>query len=346
MKIKGVSYDAGRVMGTNWRPEFNPRVVIREFEIIKNDLHCNAVRICGRDIKRLIFAAREALKQGFDVWLSPEMWDNGMYETYSYIKKTAEAAEMLRLQWPDKLVFVVGSELTLFMRGIVPGKRFLDRLKNPGLWENVKAGKHNEPLGKFLSRTVEGVRKVFHGKVTYASLIWENVDWNIFDIIGVDHYWDDRIKESYVDMLAPFSSFKKPVVITEFGFRTFTGADKAGATGLGNADYFSLFLHSLPMIGRFFRPRVKIIHGRDEALQAHSLTEQLKILDSAGVEGGFIMTFVSPIYPYDDEPQYDLDRDNFSLVKSFPAGKRGETYPDMPWEPKQAFYSVAEYYKK
>jgi len=33
-----------------------------------------------------------------------------------------------------------------------------------------------------------------------------------------------------------------------------------------------------------------------------------------------------------------------SLVKYFEGGRRGTTYPDMPWEPKESFRAVAEYY--
>ena len=77
MRFKEVSYDVGRVMGGNWRPSFDPKVVHRELEIIKNDLHCNSVRICGLDIQRLMVAAEDALKLGLEVWLSPEMWDKG-----------------------------------------------------------------------------------------------------------------------------------------------------------------------------------------------------------------------------------------------------------------------------
>jgi hypothetical protein len=73
MKFKGVCYDVGRIMmGNNWRPIFDPNVVHRELEIIKNDLHCNSVRICGLDIDRLIIATKDALEQGLEVWLSPE----------------------------------------------------------------------------------------------------------------------------------------------------------------------------------------------------------------------------------------------------------------------------------
>ena len=64
MEIKGVSYDVGRVMAGNWRPVFDPKVVQRELEIIRNDLHCNAVRICGLDISRLITAAGDGPAAG------------------------------------------------------------------------------------------------------------------------------------------------------------------------------------------------------------------------------------------------------------------------------------------
>ncbi len=84
---------------------------------------------------------------------------------------------------------------------------------------------------------------------------------------------------------------------------------------------------------------------RDEGLQARELTDQLSVLDSTGVDGAFIMTFVSPLFPYDDRPRYDLDMGNYSLVKSY-VDKHGSTYPDMPWEPKEAFKAVTDYYAK
>ena len=344
MQRKGVSYDVGRVMGINWRPDFDPKIVQRELEIIKNDLHCNAVRICALELERLMVAAEHALQQGLEVWLSSELWDKSPEQTLDYIVQAAAAAERLRTRWPDQLVFSVGSELTLFMQGIVAGKTFMQRLNNPSFWAAVKAGKHNEPLRAFLAKANEGVRRVFRGKVTYAALIWEQVDWSLFDFVGVDHYWDERIQDRYVEMLKPLFAFGKPVVVTEFGFRTYQGAEKAGATGLGNVDNKTLFLHSLPIVGRFIRPRLRQVYARDEGLQAHWLAYQLRLLDSAGVDGGFIMTFVAPIYPYDENPRYDLDRDNFSLVKTLAGGRHGATYPDMTWEPKAAFKLVADYY--
>ncbi|MGD0879384.1 MAG: hypothetical protein ABSA01_14730 [Anaerolineales bacterium] len=137
MVIKGVSYDVGRVMAVNWRPEFDPGVVRRELEIIRNDLHSNAVRICGLEIKRLVKPAETALELGLEVWLSPEVWDKGQTETLAYITNAAEAAERLRAKYPERLVLLVGSELTLFMQGIVPGRNITRRMRNPSFRENA-----------------------------------------------------------------------------------------------------------------------------------------------------------------------------------------------------------------
>ena len=95
MERKGVSYDVGRGMAGNWRPVFHPQVVQRELEIVRDDLHCNAVRICGRDIKRLVMAAGMALQLGLEVWLSPELWDKCQAETLAYIIKAAGAAKRI-----------------------------------------------------------------------------------------------------------------------------------------------------------------------------------------------------------------------------------------------------------
>jgi hypothetical protein len=35
---------------------------------------------------------------------------------------------------------------------------------------------------------------------------------------------------------------------------------------------------------------------------------------------------------------------SYSIVKSYEDGRHGTTYPDMPWEPKESFQAVADYY--
>lgn len=342
----------------NWRPDFNPDVIHRELGIIKDDLRCNAVRVCGLDINRLMTAAEDALGQGLNVWLSPEMWDKDQDKTLAYVTKAAEAAEQLNTKYPGRTVFLVGSELTLFMQGIVPGKNVSQRMGNPANREMIRAGKHNEALNPWLAKANNAVRDVFHGPVSYASLVWEKVDWDLFDYVGVDHCRSVKINDRYIDMLQPPFSHGKPVVITEFGSRTYKGADTttegmAGtivdnsptprvlATFILNAARSSLFGTQLPPP----RPRLKKGgYERDEAMQARALTKTLELLEEAGVEGTFVMTFVSPTSPYDDNPKFDLDLDSFSLVKSYQGGRHGSTYPDMTWEPKEAFKAVSEYY--
>ena len=177
-------------------------------------------------------ASEAALEQGLEVWLSPEMWDKMPEKTLKYITKAAVEAEKLNQTYPERLVFSVGSELTLFMRGIVEGRDFAARIKNPNLISHLKAGDHNNPLNQFLSKTDDSVRKEFHGKLTYASLVWEAVDWKLFDFVGVDHYSINRIEDKYVEMLKPAFTHHKPVVVTEFGYATCQG-------GLGSEGFLN-----------------------------------------------------------------------------------------------------------
>jgi hypothetical protein len=127
-------------------------------------------------------------------------------------------------------------------------------------------------------------------------------------------------------------------------------------------------------------PKVDGHYVRDESLQAKEIIEQLTVFDVAGMEGAFVFTFISPTSVYNDDPRFDLDLGSFSLVKSYPErdtfrqivaesakqakelgidaapdlsdkfasaiGKRGSTYPDMPWEPKESFKAVADFYAK
>jgi hypothetical protein len=341
---RGVSYDVGRVLGLNWRPVFDPSAVRRELEVIQDDLHCNAVRICGRDIGRLVTAAQDALGQGLEVWLSPELWNKGQPRTLAYLAKAAAAAEDLRQRWPEKVVLSVASEATLFTQGIVPGRSLASRLGRKSFWADAKAGKHNAPLNRFLALATRTARKSFQGPLTYASLIWEDVDWSQFDYVGVDHYRDGRIKDKYTELLKPLLDQGKPVIITEFGMRAYQGAENGGTLGLGIVDNRSLFLHHLPLVGDFIPARLNGNYVRDEDLQATELAETLQILDAAGVDGAFVCTFADQLLTYDPNPRHDLDMSSFGLVKSLPKGQKGTTYPGMPWEPKKAFDAVASFY--
>ena len=317
--------------GQDWRPRFSPREVHSELEIIKTELHCNSVRICGQDIDRLMIAAEDALDQGLEVWLSPELWDQSPEETLDYIASAAGRAEELRRRRPGRVVFSVGSELTLFMRGILEGTSVFERLEHPSFWENVRSGAHNAPLNAFLAKANDRVRQVFLGSVTYASVPLEAVDWSLFDFVGVDLYRDARVRERFGDIVRRFLAHGRPVAITEFGCCAYHGAADTGGRGFEIIDYSQA------------PGQLNGEYVRDESEQARELSEMLAIFDDAGVDGTFVMTFVAPLHPYSDDPKFDLDMASYSLVRSY-RDRLGTTYPGMPWDPKESFRAVADYY--
>ena len=354
MNRRGVCYDAGRVMGgQDWRPEFSPEEARRELQIIKNDLHCDAVRICGQDLGRLAAAGRHALDCGLQVWLSPELWDRSPSETIGYIGEAAEAAEDLHRHRPGQVVFSAGSEATLFMAGIVEGGSVFERLEHPDFWKRIQAGEHNGPLNAFLAEAAGRVRAVFHGPVTYASVPLETVEWSRFDFVGVDLYRGAELKDRFTDVLHRYLASGRPVAITEFGCCTYRGAAAAGGRGFAILDISAQDKQSTP-------PRLNGPYIRDETEQARELTELLSIFDAAGADATFVMTFIAPLNPASDDPLYDLDMASYSLVKSFGGrlgalgtahleapwdrGRLGTTYPHVPWEPEESFGAVADFY--
>jgi hypothetical protein len=323
VKRKGVCYDVGREMlGRSWRPEFDPQIVRRELEVIRDDLHCNAVRLQGQDPERLRIAAEGALNLGLEVWFSPELWDHDADETLAYLKAAARTAHGLEAQWPGRVVFSVGSELTFFMRGFVPGANVLKRLASPQLVEIIRSGAHNVPLNRFLGRAAEAVRSEFRGPLTYASLPFEVVDWSPFDWVGGDFYRDARSRDRYPEVLERFRRFGKPLANMEFGCCTFRGAEDLGGRGWQIVDY------------RRWIPRLTGDYVYDQGSQARELADLLRVNDSAGVDATFVFTFVQP--PQEASAwerrrrarvRFDLDILSYRLVKWLPNGRQGRSTP-------------------
>lgn len=333
MKTKGVDYDLGvsYMEGISSRPTFDRSIVKREIEIIKNDLHCNAIRLNGHDPQRLAFAGECALAQGLQVWFLPKYVDMTGQEALSYLAECAQVAEELRQRSPD-VVFITGCELTLFLNGIIDGSNLMERVGNPVNWERMRRGEHNSALNDFLASAVAEIRKHFHGPLTYASIPLEKVDWSLYDMVGLDHYREARTQHMYRDMLERYFSFGTPVIITEFGCCTYQGAAEMGARGWQVIDY------------KTDSPQIMGDLVRDEAVQANELLDLLQILDAAKVDGAFVYTFVTPADAYSENSKYDLDMANYGLVKSY-TDKMGMVYPDMPWDPKESFHAVASYFQ-
>jgi hypothetical protein len=339
MRGKGITYDTGfRSAGTSTREPFDPEIVRREMRIIREDLHCNAVRVTGGYPERLEVAARHAAEAGLEVWFCP--FTNGLTseELLKLLADCADRAERLRKRGAE-VVFLTGSEVSLFTAGFLPGDSLEDRLallaaplRLRPLIPEMRA-RVNEILGK----AVEVVRARFGGRLSYASLPFEGVDWGLFDIISTDacHRTAEnaaRFRDDIRAFVAQGRAQGKPVAITEFGCTTHRGAADSGRGD------------SIIEWGDGARPaRLRGEYTRGEDEQARYISELLDVFQAEGVDSVFVNTFARYDLPHRVEPHEDFDMASFGLVKVL-VGRRGQRYPDMPWEPKAAFSTLATSY--
>ena len=73
------------------------------------------------------------------------------------------------------------------------------------------------------------------------------------------------------------------------------------------------------------------------------MLELLKIFETEKVDAVFVNTFARYDLPHREDPIKDLDIASGGIVKVY-ENKQGKTYPDMPWEPKTAFYAISKFY--
>ncbi|MGA4987392.1 hypothetical protein [Nonomuraea bangladeshensis] len=336
MRAKGISYETGFLnKGEFSRREFDHDVVRRELRIIRDDLHCTAVRVIGGDPDRLEFAATCAAELGLEVWFSPYPLELTREECLKLFADCAERAERVRRRGAE-VVFVAGAELSLMNPGFLPGGSLRERLdgllRGEGLPERVAGA--STLVNDFLGEAVALVRERFGGRVTYASIPLERVDWTPFDFVSVDLYRSAEVADRFEDGVRALVAQGKPVAITEFGAAGYRGAGDLGATALDAVEYDE---HG-PV-------RLRGVYERDEPGQAAYVRELLEIFDAAGVDSAFV--FILALYDHvhrpDGDPRDDLDLASYGIVKVLAEG-RGTTYPDLHWEPKEAFAAVAAHY--
>lgn len=336
MRAKGIGYDTGYSFdGTNRRP-FDHEIVKRELQIIRDDLHCTAVRLFGNDLDRLDFAAAHAAELGLEVWYSPFTYQLDPEQMLEFLADAAGRAERIRRR-PAEVVFVTGAELSLFNRGFLPGDSLEQRVGNllaPSPQTRTLLAELPARINDFLAQAAAVVRRRFRGKITYASVPLERVDWTPFDIVSVDAHRSKEVADVYQDGIRALVAQGKPVAITEFGCTTHRGAADLGARSGEIVEYEG----TTPV-------RLNGDYLRDEQEQATYLRELLDVFTAEGVDAGFVCTFVCYGLPYRDDPRTDLDMASWGVVKVL-EDRTGDTYPDMPWEPKAAFTMLADYYRR
>lgn len=296
--------------------------------MIAEDLHCIAVTVFGDDLGRLEEAARMALDRGLFVWVQPRLVDGRQDEIVSRLGRAAAFCERLRADHPDRVGLNVGCELTVFARGIIPGRTFGVRLI--GLtWGFFLTPLFDRRLNRLLGRLIETARARFRGPLTYGSGTWESVDWAPFDMIGVDYYFDISTRADYRGGLRALRAWGKPVLVTEFGCCSYRGAREQGGSGADILDWRDLE-----------NRRVKPGYERDERVQADAIEELIDIYETEDVYGAFVCMFIEGDCRFSPEPDRDEDKASFGIVRP-PALESGLSPDDGHWEPKAAFHTIA-----
>jgi hypothetical protein len=336
MRATGIGYDTGFSFDGITRRPFGHAIVQRELQIIRDDLHCTAVRLFGNDLDRLEFAAGLAADLGLEVWFSPYPYQLGREQLLELFADGAERAERIRRRGAE-VVFVTGAELSLFNRGFLPGDSLAERTgilleRRPELRELL--AELPTHINDFLATAVTAVRERFGGKITYASIPFEGVDWTPFDIVSVDAHRSKEIAHVYQQSIRALVARGKPVAITEFGCTTHRGAADHGARGGEIVEYDG----TTPV-------RLAGDYVRDEQEQATYLRELLDVFTAEGIDAAFACTFVCYGLPHRPDPNEDLDMASWGVVKVL-EHRLGDNYPDMPWEPKAAFTTLADYYRR
>lgn len=114
MRARGINYDTGFLPGQDLsRKTFTPETVRHEMAVISGDLHCDAVRISGRDPERLSIAARYAADAGLEVWFAPFPVDLPAEQLLPFFADCARRAEDLRRTGAE-VVFVTGCEISAY----------------------------------------------------------------------------------------------------------------------------------------------------------------------------------------------------------------------------------------
>lgn len=330
---QGVNYDTGwnSAPGYYTRSIWSDEIMQADLEAIQAELHASSISIYGTELDRLVPTAEYALDLGLRVWVQPRLVDATSEETTATLIDLAERLEPLRADGGD-IGLNTGCELTLFMAGLLDGETVEERMA--ALLEVFESGEFDpvyQALDSHLTESATAARAVFGGPLTYASGLWEvaGVRWDAFDFVGVDAYRDARNAPTYQQDLANIADLGIPVVITEFGCCSYTGAGERGSGGYDIADW-----ESDP-------PRLNGDYERNEGVQATYIGDLLDTFgNTPGIEEAYVYTFVEEV-PSSPDPEFDMDMASFGIVKMLP-DIGDEPDSDNWWEPKEAFRMLAD----
>ncbi|MFC8344830.1 abortive phage infection protein [Streptomyces sp. NPDC057280] len=327
---RGVVYTvgAGETPATAW----STARMRRDLRAVRDDLHANTVDVTGDGVERLTSTAAEAAGLGLHVWLQPTLGDVPERDILEHLAETGRFAERLRRQGAS-VDFSVGCEFWLFVPGIVPGDDVFERIENLQSG-NLDRAAMQRRLARFTAKAARLGRRVFHGRLSYASAPEiDQVDWDLFDIVGVDYYSYFPRRSDHVRELRRYLRHGKPLAITEFGTCAYRGAPETDGMGWDIVDH-----RKTP---EEIRDPVPV---RSERTQAAYLTDLLDVFESMDLYAAMVFEFLTADAPHrPGDPRHDLDLASYGIAKAI-QDRPGDPGSPWHWEPKAAFHAVARAY--
>ncbi|WP_317440713.1 abortive phage infection protein [Streptomyces collinus] len=330
LRHRGVVYTvgAGETPGT----AFRTARMRRDMDAIRDRLHADTVEVTGDGVERLTATAAEAAERGLRIWLQPTLGDVPERDILEHLAETGRFAERLRRQGAV-VELSVGCEFWLFVPGIVPGADVFERIRNlqQGRVDPVAMQRR---LDRFTAKAAAVGRSVFGGRLSYAAAQDDEVDWGLFDIVGIDYYsfFPDRV--GYVRELRRYLRWGKPLAVTEFGTCAYVGAPQTAGMGWDVVDHDK-------------KPEeIKGHLVRSEHAQAAYLLQLLDAFSSLGLYAAMAFEFVTPDAPHrPGDPLHDLDLASYSITKTL-QDRPFDPASGWHWEPKEAFHALARHYAR
>ncbi|MFD9099168.1 abortive phage infection protein [Streptomyces collinus] len=330
LRHRGVVYTvgAGGTPGT----AFRTARMRRDVAAIRDRLHADTVEVTGDGVERLTATATEAAERGLRIWLQPTLGDVPERDILDHLAETGRCAERLRRQGAA-VELSVGCEFWLFVPGIVPGADVFERIRNlqQGRVDPVAMQRR---LNRFTAKAAAVGRSVFRGRLSYAAAQDDEVDWRLFDIVGIDYYSFFPDRGGYVRELRRYLRWGKPLAVTEFGTCAYAGAPETAGMGWDVVDH---------------EKNPEEIKGhlvRSERTQAAYLMRLLDVFSSLGLYAAMVFEFVTPDAPHrPGDPLHDLDLASYALTKTL-QDRPFDPTSGWHWEPKEAFHAVARRYAR
>jgi hypothetical protein len=318
LRHRGVVYTVGK--GETPATAWSARRMRADLRATRDELHADTVDITGDGVDRLTATAAEAAELGLHIWLQPTLGDVPERDILEHLAETGRFAERLRHQ---------GASVDFS----VPGATVLDRVRNilDGTFDPARMQRR---LDAFTKKAATLGRSVFHGNLSYAAAQDDEVDWTLFDIVGIDYYSYFRQPAHYVRELHRYQRWGKPVTITEFGTCAYKGAEKTAGMGWNVVD-------------RDRSPEeIKGHLTRSEHTQASYLVDLLEVFEAMGLYGAMAFEFVTPDAPHRaHDPRHDLDMASYAITKTV-KDRPGDPSSGWHWEPKEAFHALARHYRR